>query len=145
MAVILMSIQSKYVRKIFAGTKRWEYRKALPKGHSPLFPLRVIIYSAGEDKAIVGEFIAKDVVSTDFESLMRITDCSADTEAVEWLGNYYGGRQRCGAIQVGATRKYKQPISLSMIRERWPNFLAPQNFIYFNEDNALFDLIQSRT
>ncbi len=52
---ILMSIQTRYAKKIFCGEKQWEFRKSLPR-HSKDDELTVVVYSSGGDRAVIGEF-----------------------------------------------------------------------------------------
>ena len=54
---ILMSIKTKYADKILDGSKKWEFRKSIPK-LKHFDTLDVVIYSSQEYKAIVGEFSA---------------------------------------------------------------------------------------
>ena len=141
---ILMSIQTKYARKIFAGTKKWEFRKSLPR-YSTLFPQRVVVYSAGVEKAIVGEFEVKRVVRTSFDELMKVTESDRDPKAVAWMKNYYKNKKVCGAIEVGDYQLYVNPITLLTLREAVPQFRPPQNFMYLQESHEIRQLIRVTT
>lgn len=139
--LILMSIQTKYAQKIFSGKKGWEFRKAVPS-YSPLFSTAIVVYSAGEDKAIIGEFLIKRIVKADFENLMHITKQSGDEDALEWFKRYYKNAKTCSAIEVGKTFLYEHPLSLDKIREVYPNFRPPQNFIYLSRNPLLLHMIE---
>ncbi|MEG0137502.1 MAG: hypothetical protein RRY22_00830 [Bacilli bacterium] len=52
---VLMSIMTKYSNEIFDGTKKWEFRKKLPKLNDN-DSIKTIVYSSKEEKSIVGEF-----------------------------------------------------------------------------------------
>lgn len=130
---ILMSIQTKYARKIFSGRKQWEFRKSVPReAIGSLFPVTVVVYSAGEDRTVIGEFRVSRVVSTSFDELMRVTGAASDPNAIEWLSHYYGQRRLCNAIEVGPVKLYNEPIALSELQRRVPAFRPPQNFIYLH-------------
>ncbi|MEG0408067.1 MAG: hypothetical protein RR623_04265 [Bacilli bacterium] len=46
---------TKYSNEIFDGTKKWEFRKKLPKSNDN-DSIKIIVYSSKEEKSIVGEF-----------------------------------------------------------------------------------------
>ena len=135
---ILMSIQTTYARKIFSGRKRWEFRKSIPReaAESPS-PVVVVVYSSGEDRAIIGEFKIGRVVKTSFPELMRLTGMKNDADAVRWLSEYYKNRRVCSAIQVGNFRLYANAIRLDELQRRVPEFRPPQNFIYLHNHPAI--------
>lgn len=135
---ILMSIQSKYARKIFAGKKHWEYRRSIPKqACDSMFPVSIVVYSSGEDRAIIGEFRVGQALNLGFKDLMDATGTASDAEAVEWLGKYYKGCKQCGALEVAEYRLYEEPIPLSVLQERLPGFRPPQSFQYIEPGSQL--------
>jgi predicted transcriptional regulator len=140
---IIMSIQTKYARKIFAGEKKWEFRKNLPR-ISTLFPSKVIVYSSGDEKAIIGEFTIKQIVKTSFKQLMIITNSNSDEKAIEWFSKYYKNSKVCGAIEIKEVVEYKIPISLEEIKKVDSDFRPPQNFYYLNSLVELKKLIKSK-
>lgn len=136
-----MSIQTAYVKKIFCGEKEWEFRKNIlrlcEESNST-----IVVYSAGIDKAIVGEFTVKEVVKTTFEELMQLTNKADNKEAVEWLKKYYGNAKLCCAIRIGDVVQYKNPLTLQEIKKVKPNFFPPQNFVYLDSMEEVRDLIE---
>ena len=140
--VVLMSIMTKYSKKIFNGTKHWEFRKNLPKLDDE-DNLTVVVYSSKTDKAIVGEFTAGRILKCSFDELMRITGNENDLEALEWFKNYYKDKEECCAIEIINPIKYKNPINLGTIVLNSPNFKAPQNFIYINKNDTIDILIKN--
>lgn len=139
---ILMSIMTKYSNKIFNGTKHWEFRKNLPKTNDG-DNLTIIVYSSKKEKAIVGEFTAGKTLKCSLNELMHITGNENDEEALEWFKNYYKDKEKCCAIEVINPKKYECPIKLETIIMNNPNFKAPQNFIYINENDTIDNLINS--
>jgi predicted transcriptional regulator len=138
---ILMSIRSKYARKILDGSKTWEYRKNAPRISGPLLPSTVFIYSSGEDKAIVGEFTCGNVVRAPFSELISKTNLQSDPEAVGWMRKYYKGVRHCTALEVSGTQRYPEPLPLSEIKRKIPGFRPPQNFFYVPSDSRLNELL----
>jgi len=138
---ILMSIRSKYARKILDGSKTWEYRKNAPRISGPLLPSTVFIYSSGEDKAIVGEFTCGNVVRASFAELISQTNLESDHEAVGWMRKYYKGVKYCTALEVSGTQRYPEPLPLSELKRKIPGFRPPQNFFYVRSDSGLTELL----
>jgi predicted transcriptional regulator len=138
---ILMSIRSKYARKILDGSKTWEYRKNAPRVSGPMLPSTVFIYSSGEEKAIVGEFTCGNVLRAPLHDLMVQTKLAGDRSAVAWMQKYYKGAKSCSALQVSETQKYDRPLSLSELRRRVPGFRPPQSFFYIPPDSSLGKLL----
>ena len=140
---ILMSIKTKYVNKILDGSKKWEFRKSIPKlEHSDT--LDVVIYSSQEDKAIVGEFRAGRIARCSLEELMSITGYEDDPDAVSWFTAYYATRSLCSAIEVTSSIKYSSPISLLDIRGHLHDFRPPQSFMYITPGSDVDNLISER-
>lgn len=139
---ILMSIQSRYARKIFCGSKFWEFRKSVPRDVvTTLYPSTVVVYSAGDEQAITGEFQVGRILATSFEQLMKSTGTEKDNHAVLWLRRYYGTNKICSAIEIKSAKLYKKPITLSDIKLRIPSFRPPQNFIYLRNQPQLVDML----
>ncbi len=139
---ILMSIMTKYSNKIFEGTKKWEFRKNLPKINES-DELIIVVYSSKEKKAIIGEFKAGRILKCSFEDLMLITENSNDEKAINWFKNYYKNKTECCAIEILNPIEYTDYISLDNIQMQIPNFKAPQNFIYIKEKSELDKTINS--
>ncbi|MCT4612510.1 MAG: hypothetical protein N4A47_03985 [Clostridia bacterium] len=138
---ILMSINTKYSRKIFKGTKLWEFRKAIPRIEET-DELEVVVYSSQEEKAIVGSFKAGQILRCSLDELMEKTGYSDDSDAVEWFSAYYGDRKICSAIEVIEPIEYEKPITLNEIREVIPSFRPPQNFVYITSESNLEEVLE---
>ena len=137
---ILMSIQTRYAKKIFCGEKQWKFRKSLPR-HSKDDELTVVVYSSGGDRAVIGEFRVGRVMRCPLDELMRLTGYDADEQAVQWFSRYYAGRKQCGALEILAPVRYNQPISLARLRQSMPVFRPPQNFRYIWPGSELAALL----
>ena len=51
MSVILLSIKPEYCRKIFEGTKKYEFRKHLAQNDVE----KIVVYSTAPEKKVIGE------------------------------------------------------------------------------------------
>lgn len=138
---VLMSIMTKYSNKIFNGTKKWEFRKNLPKINSDDH-LKIVVYSSKQEKAIIGEFTSGRILHCSFDELMEITGNSNDEKALTWFKEYYKNKDVCCAIEVIKPIKYSYPITLDDITKLNPVFRAPQNFVYIKENDPIDLLIK---
>ncbi|HET7301871.1 MAG TPA: hypothetical protein VFI74_00900 [Candidatus Saccharimonadales bacterium] len=140
---VLMSIVTKQATKIMDGTKKYEFRKNIPR-ISEDEALSVVVYSSQIDKAVVGRFTVSRVLREPLDTLMEATGYANDPEARQWFGKYYGDRAMCNALEVGVVERFDQPIPLDSLRAADPAFRPPQNFIYLPPEGALTQFIESR-
>lgn len=137
---ILMSIKTEYTDKIFAKTKLWEFRKAIPKlkdGEK----LKVVVYSSKVKKAIIGEFTAGKILKCSFDELMIKTGEKTEEE-IKWFKDYYQDRTDCYAIEILNPTLYSKEVTLKTLKNNIEHFAAPQNFIYITKDSKLNILIR---
>jgi predicted transcriptional regulator len=104
-----------------------------------MFPARILVYSSGEQRAIIGWFEVAEMIRAPFEELLELTGCAEDNEARKWLREYYGDLELCGAIRVGRTRLFPNPLPIDELRRQIPDFMPPQSFTYVR-DGALAHL-----
>ncbi|MCP4537846.1 MAG: hypothetical protein GY832_11945, partial [Chloroflexi bacterium] len=112
--------------RIFDGSKRFEYRKAIFKR-----PVEnVIIYATLPVGKVVGEFRIVQVLREDVATLWSLTKDHAGITA-DFFNAYFSGRQFGHAIEIGKTTEYPEPYSIA---ERY-GVRPPQSFVYvFEED-----------
>lgn len=139
---ILMSIVTKQARKILDGSKSWEFRKNLPKV-SENTDLTVVMYSAGKEKAIIGQFSVDRTLRCPLKELLETTGYAGDPEAEAWFSDYYKERNICTALGVGEVIEYASPILLSQIKKITPSFRPPQNFMYIQPSSLLRQLVDN--
>ena len=119
---VLLSIKPEFVEKIFAGTKKYEFRKSLFKKSGVKY---VVIYASAPIKRVVGEFEIVDILSDDVDAVWDMTKkYSGITKAL--YKSYFQNRKAANAIQIGHIKKYKKtkPLSDYNIQQ------APQSFCY---------------
>ncbi len=120
---VLLSIKPEYVDRIFAGEKRFEYRRRL---FADRRVTTVVIYATAPVMRIVGEFEIKGIIEDTPLGLWEQTqDHSGITFA--FFDQYFAGREKAFAIKVGRVRRYTQPVEP---REALQQFCAPQSFRY---------------
>lgn len=94
---VLLSIKPEFVEKIFAGTKKYEFRKSLFKKNGVKY---VVIYASAPIKRVVGEFEIDDILSDDVDVIWdRTQKYSGITKA--FYQSYFHNRKIANAIQIG--------------------------------------------
>ena len=122
---VLLSIKPEFVEKIFAGTKKYEFRKTLFKRSGVKY---VVIYASAPIKRVVGEFEIDDILSDDVNALWeRTKNHSGITKAL--YNSYFQRRKTANAILIGHLTRYEETRSLS----DYNIHQAPQSFCYVNE------------
>lgn len=119
---VLLSIKPQFVEKIFAGTKKFEYRKVIFKRQDVT---SVIIYCSSPVKLVVGEFEIKGILSEKKDCLWKNTG-NASGISKDFYDSYFFNKQIANAIEIGKIKKYKTPKKLMDYNIKY----APQSFCY---------------
>lgn len=120
--VVLLSVRSPHVERLLDGSKTIELRRR---------PLRlapgtvVLLYAAGEKKALVGSVVAREVDVGTPHALWRRHRSNAGISYAEFTA-YFSGATVGYALSVQSARALERPIPLAELRTRWAAFLAPQ-------------------
>ena len=121
---ILLSIKPEFVKKIFSGEKKYEFRKTVFKDASVK---KVVIYACKPVSKIVGEFSIDTIIEDDPKILWKRThDYSGINETI--FKEYFKGKEKGYAIKVKKCEDYSQPFSLEKLGIK----CAPQSFMYLN-------------
>ena len=119
---VLLSIKPEFALKIFDGSKRYEYRRAIFKNQEVS---RVIVYASDPIKQIIGEFEIEDILHEELQSLWVKTKRHAGISEKRFF-NYFTNKTKGYAIKVKATRVYEDPLQLSNFMISSP----PQSYMY---------------
>ncbi|SEB05990.1 Predicted transcriptional regulator, contains an HTH and PUA-like domains [Flavobacterium gillisiae] len=123
---VVMSIKPKFANKIFDGTKKFEFRKAIFKNQNVT---SVLVYASSPVQKVIGEFEIGEIFNFDLKTLWDKTkEHSGITE--DYFYEYFADRKNGFAIQIKNKKKFKIPKSL---KEDY-NLTPPQSFAYFNSD-----------
>ena len=119
---VLLSIKPEFVEKIFAGTKKYEFRKSLVIRSDVKI---VVIYASAPIKRVVGEFEIDDILSDDVNTIWERTKMHSGISR-EFYNTYFKNRKTANAIQIGHLIRYEEtrPLSDYNINQ------APQSFCY---------------
>lgn len=138
---ILLSIKPKYAQMIYNGTKRYEYRRRMPRKLN--VGDTVYMYETLPVKAVTGYFIVGDggIVTTDRYLLWRMTSEYAGISRVEFLRYFHGDGVyvEASAIKIKIAKQYDCPIPLSGKEMHWVRNgkqieIPPQSFCYVELD-----------
>jgi len=119
---ILMSIHPEYVKLIFNGTKKWEFRKSLPKMN------RIMVYSTAPIKKIIGIFFIGNSIIGPPEFVWNHTQKDAGVSKVEFM-TYYKNSKTAFALRVLKPTRFMTPLDPY---ELIPNFHPPQSYKSFD-------------
>lgn len=119
---VLLSIKPEFANKIFDGTKKFEFRKAIFKRTDVR---RVIVYASSPVQKVIGEFQIESILNDSVENLWkRTSEFSGITK--DFYQQYFAGREQAYAIQVGNVKRFKKAKTL---QDYNINF-APQSYVY---------------
>ena len=137
--IAIISIMSYYARQIFDETKPYEFRKSpLPK---ELMGEKLYVYSAKDDKAIIGYFRVNNILSGNTNQILRDTGYNVRPDRGE-IVRYYGENfPRCFALKVEDVTEFDEYLSLQLMRRITPDISMPQYFSFISEDHSLYGVI----
>lgn len=120
---VVLSIKPEFANKIFDGTKKFEFRKAIFKNEKIK---TVIVYSSAPVQKVIGEFEIERIINHEIDTLWGLTQHgSGITE--DYFYKYFADRAKGFAIQIKKVKKYKTPKCL----RRDFNLFPPQSFAYY--------------
>lgn len=123
MCKILLSINPEYVKRILAGSKKYEFRKTKCKEKVD----RIIIYCTAPVKQVVAEAdIDMILEDTPTKIWSKTKNKSGVTE--EFFFKYYEGKDKAIAYKLSNLNIFEKPKSL----QDYGVSAAPQSFVYVN-------------
>ncbi|MGL4094824.1 ASCH domain-containing protein [Agrobacterium cavarae] len=120
---VLLSIKPEYAEKIFNGEKSFEFRKTIftdPDVDT------VVVYATMPVGKVIGEFKIADVHEGEPEDIWRKTEKKSGISS-SFFSEYFLGRKRAYAIEVGETKIFDVPKTVMEILGR---STPPQSFAY---------------
>lgn len=133
--LILISILSYYCRQIFNGTKMFEFRKS-PIPVSALNK-QMFVYSAKDDKAVIGSFKVKRIHEGNIEQILKITGYKERADGQE-IVKYFKNCLRCYALELYDIHIFKKALSLKRMRTLDPKIQMPQYYTYINKNSPIY-------
>lgn len=121
MCKLLLSINPEYVEKIFAGIKKYEFRKS--QCRRPIDG--IVIYCTSPVMKVVGEVAVKKIFVDDPSRMWQMVKEVAGVTQ-DFYNQYYSGRKNAVAYQLGDAERYDTPKELVDFGVKH----APQSFVY---------------
>lgn len=119
---VVLSIKPQFANKIFDGTKKFEFRKAIFKNQNVT---SVLVYASSPVQKVIGEFEIGEIFNFDLETLWNKTkEHSGITE--DYFYEYFADKKNGFAIQIKNKKRYTVPKNL---KEDF-NLTPPQSFAY---------------
>lgn len=122
---VLLSIKPEFAKKIFEGTKKYEYRRVIFK--NPLIK-RIVVYASAPISKVIGEFDVEKVISDKPELLWEDTKKFSGISK-SYFKKYFEGKEIGFAIKVKHTRMYRKP---KCVYETY-GLRPPQSFAYIKK------------
>lgn len=126
---VLLSIKPEFAERIFDGSKKYEFRKAVFKNSGIK---TVVVYASSPTQRVIGEFEIETIISDSPEMLWNETKEFAGVEE-HFFYEYFANREMGFAIKIKKTKKYKESLCL---REHF-NLTPPQSFLYLRNENLV--------
>ncbi len=119
---VLLSIKPEYAFKIFEGTKKYEFRKAIFKRPNIK---TVVVYASSPVQKVIGEFEIDEILSA---SPQKIWEKTKKTSGIseKFFYDYFMDKEVAYAIKIKAAKQYEKYFDL----KQEYNLLAPQSFAY---------------
>lgn len=123
---VVLSIKPQFANKIFDGTKKFEFRKAIFKNQNVT---SVLVYASSPVQKVIGEFEIGEIFNLDLKELWDKTkEHSGITE--DYFYEYFENREQGFAIQIKNKRRFTNPKCLKTDY----NLTPPQSFAYWSNE-----------
>lgn len=120
---VVLSIKPEFAFKIFDGTKRFEFRKAIFKNPNVK---KIIVYASSPVQQVIGEFEFDEILKCEKNELWELTkQHSGITE--DFFFSYFEEKVDGYAIVIKNTVMYPSPKCLKADFQ----LLPPQSFAYY--------------
>jgi len=123
---VLLSIKPEYANKIFDGSKKFEFRKAIFKNKDIT---KVVVYASSPMQKVIGEFEIENILFNDPEALWEKTEKFAGISK-DYFDIYFTNKKIAYAIKIKSTTRYEEPLCLQNdLQIKTP----PQSFMYIEK------------
>jgi predicted transcriptional regulator len=122
---VVLSIKPEFANKIFDGTKKYEFRRAIFKNPAVR---KVVVYSSSPVQKIIGEFDIDQIIKYDLRTLWNKTKKHSGISE-DFFFEYFINREQGFAIKIKNTKLYPYP---KCIRKDY-NLSPPQSFLYLTQ------------
>jgi len=125
---VLLSIKPEFAEMIFAGTKKFEFRRSVFKNSEVR---TVVVYASSPVQKVIGEFEIETIIEDEPEALWQQTSKYAGISKDFFL-SYFSNKASGYAIQIKKTTRYEKALCLRTDFNATP----PQSFMYLDGARA---------
>lgn len=122
---VLLSVKPRFAEAILAGTKKFEFRRALFRNPDVE---TVVLYASSPIQRVIGEFRIADILALTPAELWARTHRWSGIER-SYFDEYFHEREVGFALQVERPRAYRRPLSL---QQHFGISYPPQSFCYLS-------------
>jgi len=122
---VLLPINPEYARKIFDGSKKYEFRRVIFKNKDVN---TIVVYATNPIKRIIGEFEIEYILHDEIKKLWEITKDNAGISE-NLFKRYFSDKTKGYAIKIKNPKKYDKKLTLKDINKN-----VPQSFIYLGNE-----------
>jgi predicted transcriptional regulator len=120
---VVLSIKPEFAYKIFNGTKRFEFRKAIFKNPNVK---KIIVYASSPVQQVIGEFEFDEILKREKNELWELTKQHSGITK-DFFFSYFEEKDHGYAIVIKNTKMYSRPKCLKTDYQ----LLPPQSFAYY--------------
>ena len=118
---VLLSIKPKYANAIFAGTKKYEFRRSIFKNPNIK---TIIVYASSPVQKVIGEFEIETILKEDIKTLWNLAKNDLWSEKESFF-EYYKGKETGFVIKIKEPKKYEIHLDIKKDFNKTP----PQSFV----------------
>jgi ASC-1-like (ASCH) protein/predicted transcriptional regulator len=137
--IAIISIMTYYAKQIFDETKLYEFRKSPLK--KELLDKKIYVYSAKEDKAIIGYFRVSDILNGNTTKILELTGYDKRKDGFEIVDYFGKNNPNCFALHLYDVTEFEEYLTLKDMRKVSNNADMPQYIKFIYENDPLYDVI----
>jgi len=138
--IAIISIMTYYARQIFDETKLYEFRKSPLR--NDLLNKKIYVYSAKDDKAIIGYFRVSDILNGNTNEILQATGYDVRKDGYEIVKYFGANNPNCFALHLYDVTEFEEYLSLKDMRNISPNVDMPQYIKFIYENDPLYEVIR---
>ena len=138
--IVIISIMTYYARQIFDETKLYEFRKSPLRDE--LLNKKIYVYSAKEDKAIIGYFKVSDILNGNTDEILRATGYDKRYDGHEIVEYYGKNNPNCFALHLYDVTEFEEYLTLRDMRSISKNADMPQYIKFIYDNDPLYEVIK---
>src|SRR5579859_5658056 len=108
---VLLSIKPEFADKIFAGLKRYEFRRVMFKSKSVS---KIVMYASHPVQRVVGEFEVGGILALSRSRLWKQTKQFSGI-AKAYFDEYFADKETAYAIKIVSAKRYSRPMALEYL------------------------------